>query len=94
MPSADSSPVARVEHRGAEPDQLLGRAGIGDRDEDPRRGAVSRAVMRRPAAAFQRCDEVRLEQLELARLTLDAILGLFGRDVPVLDDEADPTRPK
>jgi hypothetical protein len=34
-----------------------------------------------------------LQQLELARLTLDAILGLFGRDVAVLDDE-EPTRPK
>ena len=36
-------------------------------------------------------DEVRLEQLELAGLALDALLRLLGRDVAVLDDErADP----
>ena len=46
-------------------------------------GAVGGAV---PAL-----DEVRLEQLELAGLALDALLGLVGRDVAVLDDEpADP----
>ena len=33
-------------------------------------------------------DEVRLEQLEGARLALDALLGLLGRHVAVLDDEA------
>ena len=33
-------------------------------------------------------DEVRLQQLELARLALDALLGLLGRHVAVLDDEA------
>ena len=36
-------------------------------------------------------DEVRLEPLELAGLTLDALLRLVGRDVAVLDHErADP----
>ena len=77
---------ARVEQRGAEPDQLLGRRRVCDGDEDPRGAATwgSRAALHRIPAL----DEVRLEELELARLALDPILGLLGRDVAVLDDEA------
>ena len=43
-----------IEHGGAEPDQLLGRAGIGDRDQDPpgERRAGRHAP---PPEAFQRC---------------------------------------
>ena len=95
MPSAVSSPRARVEHRRAEADELLGRHRVGDRDEDPggerRLGghqAAPLAALGGGGSPRPALDEVRLEQLELAGLALDALLGLLGRDVPVLDDEA------
>ncbi len=99
MPRADSSPARRVEHRRTEADQLLGRARIGDRDEDPGgewrawahagtsgSGALpGRSGRLRGAPALH---EVRLGALEGAGLALHAILGLLGRHVPVLDHEA------
>ena len=81
----------RIEHGGPEPDQLLGRARVGDRDEDPCRERRARAHRDGATASLggvPLVHEIRLEQLELARLTLDAILGLVRRLVPVLDDEA------
>ena len=60
-------------------------------------GAVAAAVAAavvgraRPVVAdggLPALDEVRLEQLELAGLALDPVLGLLGRQVAVLDDEA------
>ena len=82
----------RVEQVGAEPDQLLRRRRVRDRDEDPggqrRDGSVTPAPSARPRRGLPALDEVRLEQLELAGLALDALLGLVGRDVAVLDDEA------
>ena len=89
---------ALVEHRGAEPDQLLRRHRVGDRDEDPRGerrlgghrpGPDGRPVPGPPGLRLvPAAHEVRLQQLELARLALDALLGLLGRHVAVLDDEA------
>ena len=88
MPSAEISPARAVEHRGPEPDQLLGGHRVGDRDEDPggeRRLGVTGGLdvaAGRPARPPARrslppaVDEVRLQQLELARLALDAFLGL------------------
>ena len=73
-----------VEHRRAEADQLLGGHRVGDRDEDPgrQRGASGHGSL------VPALHEVRLEQLELARLALDPLLGLVGGHVAVLDDEA------
>ena len=73
--------VAWVEHGGAEPDQLLGRRGVGDRDEDPAGSGDFDFTSVAGARLVPAVDEVRLEQLELARLALDAVLGLVGRDV-------------
>ena len=85
----------RVEQVRAEADELLRGRRVRDRDEDPRgerrlrrhAGVAARGVARR-RARLPALDEVRLEQLELAGLALDALLGLVGRDVAVLDDEA------
>ena len=44
-----------VEHRGAEPDELLGGHRVGDRDEDPARGAApSAAISRSPRSSGRR----------------------------------------
>ena len=102
MPSAVSSP-ARGSSRSA-PSRISSsavaglatgmriRAGSGARGgvigAAPRGSAVARPL--RPAASgrLPALDEVRLQQLELAGLALDAVLGLLGRLVAVLDDEA------
>ena len=85
MPSAVSSP-ARGSSRAA-PSRISSSAVAGLAT-----GMRIRAGQRRPAASRRRpgrfggvdggppaLDEVRLEQLELAGLALDAILGLLGR---------------
>ena len=74
-----------VEHRGAEADELLGGHRVGDRDQDP--GGEGRLGGHQVGLA-PALDEVRLQQLELARLALDALLGLLGGHRAVLDDEA------
>ena len=48
---APSARRPRVQEGGAEPDQLLGGARVGDRDEDPRRAAARAS---RPASAVRR----------------------------------------
>ena len=94
--------VLGVEHRGPEADELLGGHRVGDRDEDAtgeRRLGAHRGASAGPAPSagpvpaassadgLPALDQVRLQQLELARLALDAVLGGVGRDGAVLDDE-------
>ena len=67
----------RLQQRGADPDQLLRGERVRDRDQDPAAGSGSaghRAAPRR-RRLVPALHEVRLEQLELARLALDALLG-------------------
>ena len=75
----------RLQQRGADPDQLLRGERVRDRDQDP---AGERLPGHEAALLVPALDEVRLEQLELARLALDALLGGGRRHVAVLDHEA------
>ena len=89
----------RLHQRGADPDRAPPRS-AGSR---PGSGSGTAAVagVHAPASAARArpssprrplgppaVDEVRLEQLELARLALDPLLGVGRRQVPGLDDEA------
>ena len=84
LDDAERRQLARplVEHGRAEADQLLGGHRVGDRDEDP--GGERRLGGHQAGSVVGGCglpaaDEVWLQQLELARLALDALLGLLGR---------------